>query len=670
MKTIAERICGNRKYNKQLKRTRWWNEEIKELVKEKKLAWKKYMQTRKQTEKEEYNARRNLVKKAVREAKKNSWRDFGEQITEMHKTDNRKFWTKIKRLRGNKRKEIKAIRNKSNQLQTGINEILETWTEHYTDKFNKHAVIMEEDINREEQEREQDVKMEEIEAAIQKIKTGKAGGEDGIAPEMIKWLGRKGKEWILNMFREAWNKQEIPKDWEENLIVPIYKKGEQTHCENYRAICLAQTIYKLYTRILENRLRRCVECKLEEEQAAFRPKRQTNDNIFIIRNIIERKIGEGGEMYLTFIDLKSAFDAIDRREVWRTLEEMEVPNALVRAIRSVYNTVRARVQIAGRKSEEFIMKNGIKQGDSLSPLLFILIMDKLIKQTKTQTEHLNTLIGYKDLEPVKISSLLYADDVVLIGSSKNKMQKLVNIWTKEIETLKMEINIDKTKVMIINENQDNNSNKDIKCKNKILERVTTYDYLGSIVTNDGKIDAEITNRANKSTKVYYALNKTILGHRDIDIEVKIKIHNVVTLPIITYACENWTLRRMDESKINAIEMKHLRRIAGKTRWDKVKNEDIRVITKQEPIIEKIKKKQLEWYGHVRRMKTGRITKKVMEARSLTTRRRGRPRRKWINQIQEIGREKGKTLEEMRLMSRNRREWKKWIQEEPESAPDT
>ncbi|KAI4456379.1 hypothetical protein MML48_8g00004976 [Holotrichia oblita] len=127
---------------------------------------------------------------------------------------------------------------------------------------------------------------------------------------------------------------------------------------------------------------------------------------------------------------------------------------------------------------------------------------------------------------------------------------------------------------------------------------------------------------------------------------------------------------MDESKINAIEMKHLRRIAGKTRWDKVKNEDIRVITKQEPIIERIKKKQLEWYGHVRRMKTSRITKKVMEARSLTTRRRGRPRRKWINQIQEIGRERGKTLEEMRLMLRNRREWKNWIQEEPESAPDT
>lgn len=192
----------------------------------------------------------------------------------------------------------------------------------------------------------------------------------------------------------------------------------------------------------------------------------------------------------------------------------------------------------------------------------------------------------------------------------------------------MEVNINKTKTMIVNENQKGEqNNKDIKCKNKKLERVTTYEFLGSNITEDGKMEAELTNRANKSTRIYYTINKTILGHKDIDIEVKKKIHNMITLSTITYACESWTIRKKDETRINAMEMKHLRKMAGKTKWDRIKNEDIREITKQESIMEKIKKKQLNWYAHVIRMEPNRIPRRIIEAGKPIKKLRGRPRRK-------------------------------------------
>lgn len=218
----------------------------------------------------------------------------------------------------------------------------------------------------------------------------------------------------------------IPKDWENNLIIPIHKKGLQTQWENYRPICLAQTSYKTYTKILEKRLRNQIELDLEKEQAAFRPNRQTNDNIYTIRSIIERKIEVGEKLYLTFIDLKAAFDTVDRREIWKTLRELGVDKGLISAIRSTYKTVRAKVQVAGERSEEFEMNKGIKQGDSLSPLLFVTIMDKITKQIKEKYKQLETVIGYRNLEAIKLSNLLYADDIVLISNTKNKMQKLVN----------------------------------------------------------------------------------------------------------------------------------------------------------------------------------------------------------------------------------------------------
>ncbi|GJQ85161.1 hypothetical protein Trydic_g9102 [Trypoxylus dichotomus] len=121
------------------------------------------------------------------------------------------------------------------------------------------------------------------------------------------------------MLKVLWKKQKIPSEWEKNPIIPIYKKEDQTQCGNHRAICLVQTSYKLYTRILEKRLRVYVEEGLEEEQT------QTNDNICIMKNLIEGNIEEGEGMFLVFIDLKAALDATDTREIWEGLEEMEIP---------------------------------------------------------------------------------------------------------------------------------------------------------------------------------------------------------------------------------------------------------------------------------------------------------------------------------------------------------
>lgn len=69
-------------------------------------------------------------------------------------------------------------------------------------------------------------------------------------------------------------------------------------------------------------------------------------------------------------------------------------------------------------------------------------MDKVIKGIKEKGEQLTTTIGFRNLIPIKISSLLYADDIVLVAKTKNKMQRLVNVWTNEIENLKMEFRKD------------------------------------------------------------------------------------------------------------------------------------------------------------------------------------------------------------------------------------
>lgn len=342
---------------------------------------------------------------------------------------------------------------------------------------------------------------------------------------------------------------------------------------------------------------------------------------------------------------------------------MNIPKRLIQITRSTYERTKGKVQIAGRRSEVFKWKKGIKQGDSLSPLLFILVMNKLLRNTRERTKRIQTVIGYQNLEPVKIDTLMYADDIVLIADSKRKMQRLIDIWTEEIEELKMEINIEKTKLMVINEKEPDITQ--IKCNNINIETVTTFNYLGSIITNDGNIDTELASRMSRSNKLYYAL-KSILGKKEINKETKTKIYNTIILPTLTYASENWTIQKKHIGKLHAIEMKHLRKIAGKTKWDGVENKKIRDSIKQEPITNKIKKRQLNWYGHMVRMDKNQIVKKIWGARNHRKKRRGRPRKKWISQIEEVGKERGKSMEEMKQLAQSRKEWKKRVKETKEN----
>lgn len=132
---------------------------------------------------EEYKRKRNVVKEAIKKSKKDSWKKMGEEITELHITDTRKFWTRIKRIRGDKRKSTRAIKNKQGKIQIDTKEILETWKDFYENMYHAKRES-ENNIGREVISQEQAIKREEVKDAIQKIKIGKAGGEDGIAPEM------------------------------------------------------------------------------------------------------------------------------------------------------------------------------------------------------------------------------------------------------------------------------------------------------------------------------------------------------------------------------------------------------------------------------------------------------------------------------------------------------
>ena len=125
----------------------------------------------------------------------------------------------------------------------------------------------------------------------------------------------------------------MPSEWNKSIICPIYKKGEKSECSNYRGISLLNTAYKILATVINNRLTTYAEDLLSQEQNGFRRNRSTTDNIFIMRQILEKCYEYNIEMHVLFIDFKQAFDSVDRQKTIQILQELRIPNKLVQLIK-------------------------------------------------------------------------------------------------------------------------------------------------------------------------------------------------------------------------------------------------------------------------------------------------------------------------------------------------
>jgi hypothetical protein len=130
----------------------------------------------------------------------------------------------------------------------------------------------------------------EVEAAIGKLKSYKSPGTDQIPAELIKAGGETCSE-IHRLICSIWKNEELPQQWKESIIVPIHKKGDKTDCNNYRGISLLPTAYKILCNILLARLTPYVNEIIGDHQCGFRRNRSTADQIFCIRQILEKKMG-------------------------------------------------------------------------------------------------------------------------------------------------------------------------------------------------------------------------------------------------------------------------------------------------------------------------------------------------------------------------------------------
>jgi hypothetical protein len=297
---------------------------------------------------------------------------------------------------------------------------------------------------------------------------------------------------------------------------------------------------------------------------------------------------------------------------------------MVTLLQKIYEKAQSAVRIGKDRGDWFQTDVGTRQGDPLSPLLFIAYLERVMDQVKQNTCGIN-------ISRIIVNNLRFADDIDLIDNDSSSLQNQIELVREAVDQAGLTVNTNKTKTMIFG---DRNIEQELQVVGETIENVEKFEYLGSLLTWDNNCFDKIKRRIGKATGAMASL-KHIWNCKKLKVYNKLKVLTTYVFSVLLYASETWTLKETDKKKLLVFEMKCYRRIL-KINWkDMIRNDDIREkISKEETIIDIIKKRKLRLFGHICRMDDNRLIKQTVFAKMNGKPQRGRPCREWLDDITE------------------------------------
>ena len=501
------------------------------------LKKKNRLSAQKTKNKGEIDTLASQYKSDIKRRKRLFRKEFNNKLKNLKSTDPKQYWSIINRDPQGKHCHEKLV--------------LDTFSEHFKKLANKEGVGHEgpehsdvTDVNLNEP-----FTVEEVRIIIKNLKRNKAGGADFLKNEML----INCPDDLLPLFTDFFNivleSGLIPEDWCLGIIMPLHKDGPRANPDNYRGITLLSCLGKVFTALLNKRLKAYIDTQggLSEAQAGFRDGYSTIDHIFSLHMLIKLYTSrKGKKLYCAFVDFKKAFDLVDRSKLWRKMIEGGMSGRVLLIIQNVYKRAKLSVRLNGTLSQSFTSNIGVLQGEILSPILFAFFLndfepylaqqypgasvdpDKNAKNIKD--EELDTFL--------KLYVLLYADDSILLAESAEALQDALHEYCLLNEII---VNTDqskeKTKIIVFSRGKIRNK-PDFTYGSEPIEIVFEYTYLGIRFNYNGEFDIAIRKRIDLARTAMFGLIQKA-NRLGLTVDTQIELFEKTVLPIALYGCEVW-----------------------------------------------------------------------------------------------------------------------------------
>ena len=353
--------------------------------------------------------------------------------------------------------------------------------------------------------------------------------------------------YICYMFNHVYNSGIYPEEWSKGYIVPIFKKGDKTNPSNYRGITIINVLAKIFSLTLRNRINKWCESDnvFNSAQFGFRDNHSTTDCIFILHSIIQNIIHNKSKLYCAFIDYEKAFDTVIHEALWIKIVNSGLSCKMINIIKAIYHNVKSCIKNSCDMSysDLFDVTIGVKQGEPLSPLLFILFINDI--KESVDFEHLTQ----KDLYLLSVFILLFADDIALFTTSPDSLQKQLDAIHTYSCKWGLKINVNKTKICIF-EKRKSVCNFRWFINQDLIEVVNEFCYLGINLHYTGNLSKAVKILNEQALKAFNQL-LSVFSRLNLDIKTKLSLFDALVAPIILYGSEIWGVYNMQEvDKLN------------------------------------------------------------------------------------------------------------------------
>ena len=489
---------------------------------------------------------------------------------------------KAVKILNRKQFENPIVHDKKGKSITNKQEVHNVIKEHFSNHFFEKKTTTRIKLN--DHKLENEITIDEVTKSIFKVNNNRESAYDKITAEMIKYGPEELHQRITNILNNCINNN-IDIKTGFGLLAALQKPGKtKGPVTNLRPVILLPIIRKILSNVVLLRTKPKVDRYLSLSQSAYGEKRSTGDIIWAYRWIIAKAQKAKEKIFITGIDLSSAFDTIIREKLIIILEEI-VDKDELQSIKFLLKDTKLQIKMSDIEPTTFETNIGSPQGDGLSGVLFNIYFENSLRKLREELDKISpelpTAISHQN--PPK--ELQYADDADFITKDKKRDTTLNEIFSD----------------ILLKDNLKSNT---LKTEHTIIERGNNNTELWRNVKKLGSLlgDKEDINRRKQLSIVSMNKYETLWVKKEhLNEYLRIELYEKLIKAVLLYNSSTWGLTVNDELKLDTFHRKELRRVIDKRYPDKISNAKLYEKCKTYPISLQITELRWQKFGHILRL---------------------------------------------------------------------
>lgn len=378
----------------------------------------------------------------------------------------------------------------------------------------------------------------ECKIALESMKLGKSPGNDGLTTDFYRKFWPEIHQTLISSLNYSYDKGELSTSQKQAVITLLSKQGKDRNLlSNWRPISLMNVDYKIASKAIANRLKNVLPNIIHLSQTGFVKNRLMGDTVRVLCDVIDYCEMHSEEATLLLVDFAKAFDSLNWRFLFKTLESMHFGPSFIKWVKTFYSNIESCVINNGRTSKYFRIERGVRQGDPLSPYLFVIAVEVLslaIRESKS--------IKGLTFRNEEIKIMQYADDTTAILKDENSCKIFLKLLDEFKRYSGLKINTEKTEAIWLGPKQPT-----FQLPHNIKWTTAPVKVLGVYIGRDKKANSEknFKHRIDKIKHLFFRWTQ-----RNLSLTGRILIVKALALSQIIFLAN---LTPFPDDKISEIE---------------------------------------------------------------------------------------------------------------------